>query len=67
MTKNPLLKGLAPMHPGELLREEVLPPRSAEDRNRQAARRVASDPVRHHRGEAADHPVHGAAHRQAGR
>ncbi len=25
MTKNPLLKGLHPMHPGELLREEVLP------------------------------------------
>jgi addiction module HigA family antidote len=25
MTRNPLLKGLAPMHPGELLREEILP------------------------------------------
>lgn len=25
MTKNPLLRGLSPMHPGELLREDVLP------------------------------------------
>ncbi len=25
MATNPLLKGLAPMHPGELLREEILP------------------------------------------
>jgi antitoxin HigA-1 len=25
MTKNPLLRGLPPMHPGELLREVVLP------------------------------------------
>lgn len=25
MANNPLLKGLAPMHPGELLREDVLP------------------------------------------
>ena len=25
MSRNPLLKGLAPMHPGELLREDVLP------------------------------------------
>jgi addiction module HigA family antidote len=25
MTKNPLLRGLPPVHPGELLREDVLP------------------------------------------
>ena len=25
MTRNPLLKGLAPTHPGELLREDVIP------------------------------------------
>lgn len=25
MSRNPLLKGLPPMHPGELLREDVLP------------------------------------------
>lgn len=25
MTTNPLLRGLAPMHPGELLREDILP------------------------------------------
>jgi addiction module HigA family antidote len=25
MARNPLLKGLKPMHPGELLREDVLP------------------------------------------
>jgi addiction module HigA family antidote len=25
MTSNPLLKGLKPMHPGEVLREDVLP------------------------------------------
>jgi addiction module HigA family antidote len=25
MTKNPLLRGLAPVHPGEILREDVLP------------------------------------------
>ena len=25
MTRNPLLRGLEPMHPGELLREDVLP------------------------------------------
>jgi len=25
MTRNPLLKGLQPMHPGEMLREDVLP------------------------------------------
>jgi addiction module HigA family antidote len=25
MSRNPLLKGLAPMHPGEMLREDILP------------------------------------------
>jgi antitoxin HigA-1 len=25
MSKNPLVRGLKPMHPGEMLREDVLP------------------------------------------
>jgi hypothetical protein len=37
-------RGLPPMHPGELQREEILPALDrAQDGNRQAARRVASD------------------------
>ena len=44
MTKKLPKRGLPPMHPGELLREEILP---ALDRpkagDRQAARRVAAD------------------------
>src|SRR3954468_7155148 len=38
MAGNPLLKGLAPMHPGELLREDVMP--ALELRKTEIARRL---------------------------
>jgi plasmid maintenance system antidote protein VapI len=54
------------MHPGELLREEILPaldrPKTEID---QTARCLASDALRHHRGKAADDSGHGVAARQA--
>jgi hypothetical protein len=50
MTKKFPKRGLPPMHPGELLREEIFAgARPAQDGDRQAARCLAPDALRHHR------------------
>ena len=43
MTKKLPKRGLPPMHPGELLREEILPALNRSKTDRQAARRIAAD------------------------
>src|SRR5471032_1487331 len=68
MATNPLLKGLPPMHPGEMLREDVLPSLGkSKTYVAKPARNFASDLVRQPQRKAADHAGDGPALRQAAR